>query len=101
MTKFADSTDPGFLAVCGEMRRWIKNENSGSKYHASQPPANSAPAQTGSASQYGNNNRQYNSLGDSQKTVGGSYYEVNGDQHLGIVPPERVRGEKPGVDAHA
>ncbi|CAG8118683.1 unnamed protein product [Penicillium nalgiovense] len=82
MTKFADSTDPGFLAVCGEMRRWIKNENSGSKYHASQPPANSAPAQTGSASQYGNNNRQYNSLGDSQKTVGGSYYEVNGDQHL-------------------
>ncbi|CAG8016353.1 unnamed protein product [Penicillium nalgiovense] len=82
MTKFAGSTDPGFLAVCGEMRRWIKNENSGSKYHASQPPANSAPAQPGSASQYGNNNRQYNSLGDSQKTVGGSYYEVNGDQHL-------------------
>ena len=24
MTKFASSDDPGFLAVCGELRRWIK-----------------------------------------------------------------------------
>lgn len=24
MTKFTSPDDPGFLAVCGEMRRWIK-----------------------------------------------------------------------------
>lgn len=24
MTKFASAEDPGFLAVCGELRRWIK-----------------------------------------------------------------------------
>jgi hypothetical protein len=24
MTKFASVDDPGFLAVCGELRRWIK-----------------------------------------------------------------------------
>ncbi|KAJ6189139.1 hypothetical protein N7519_004047 [Penicillium mononematosum] len=87
MTKFAGPTDPGFLAVCGEMRRWIKNANTGNKYHANQPPANSAlKRHPGSASQYGSNHRQYNSFGDTQKTVGGSYYEISGDQHIGTDP---------------
>ncbi|OQE13599.1 hypothetical protein PENFLA_c045G00723 [Penicillium flavigenum] len=90
MTKFAGSTDPGFLAVCGEMRRWNKDAQTGSEYDATQPPAKSVLEKPGSSSQYDNNNRQHNSLGDRQKTVSGSYYEINRDQHLGTVPRKEI-----------
>ncbi|KAH7176204.1 hypothetical protein EDB81DRAFT_772114 [Dactylonectria macrodidyma] len=25
MTKFANNEDPGFIALCGELRRWIRS----------------------------------------------------------------------------
>ncbi|CAI7593607.1 unnamed protein product [Penicillium palitans] len=89
MTKFAGPTDPGLLAVCGEMRRWIKDLKPGNKYHANQPQAGSAlDEQPGSSRQYGENNRQYNSIGGMRQIEAGSYYEVHGDQHqqFGTVP---------------
>lgn len=82
MTKFAGPADPGFLAVCGEMRRWIKDLKPGNKCHANQPQAGSTlDEQPAPSKQYGENNRQYNRFGGMQKIEGGSYYEVNGDQH--------------------
>lgn len=89
MTKFAGSTDPGLLAVCGEMKRWIKDAKTGNKYHANQPRTHSAlDGQPGSANQSGENSRQYNSFGGTEKIVDGNYYEAKGDQHFGTVPPE-------------
>ncbi|KAF7519720.1 hypothetical protein PCG10_009763, partial [Penicillium crustosum] len=82
MTKFAGSTDPGLLAVCGEMRRWIKDLKPSNKYHTNQPQAGSAlDEQPGSANQYGGNNRQYNTSGGMRQIEASSYYEVHGDQH--------------------
>lgn len=28
MTKYEDAEDPGFVAICGELRRWVKEMNS-------------------------------------------------------------------------
>lgn len=91
MTKFAGSTDPGFLAVCGEMRRWIKDLKSGNKHHTNQLRLGSALDQEpGQAKQHSENNRQYNNFEGMRKIEAGSYYEINGDQHqqFGTVPPE-------------
>lgn len=96
MTKFAGSTDPGFLAVCGEMRRWIKDLKPGNKQHANQPlQRSSLDQELGRSKQYGENNRQYNSFGGMREIEAGSYYEVNGDQHqqFGTVPPKSLRRE--------
>ncbi|KAJ6143763.1 hypothetical protein N7471_003216 [Penicillium samsonianum] len=102
MTKFAGSTDPGLLAVCGEMRRWIKDLTTGNKYHTNQPRTHSAlDRQPGSANQSGENNRQYNSFGGTQKIADGNYYESKGDQHFGTVSPKRVHGEKGGIGTWA
>lgn len=89
MTKFADSADPGLLAVCGEMRRWIKELKPGNKYHTKRPQAGSAlDEQPDSGRQYGENNRQYNNFGGMRQIEAGSYYEVHDDQHqqFGTVP---------------
>lgn len=47
MTKFASVDDPGFLAVCGELRRWIKQLGK-----AVTPDGNLVP-RSGNASQDG------------------------------------------------
>jgi hypothetical protein len=48
MTKFASADDPGFQAVCGELRRWIKQLGK-----AGAPGGNLLPPESGSASKDG------------------------------------------------
>ena len=85
MTKFANVDDPGFVAVCGELRRWIR-ETDANKTHTDQ----SIVEQTGlTANQYGDKNRQYNQFDEgTQKIVDGHYFEAQGDQNFGMVPPK-------------
>ena len=54
MTKFANVDDPGFVAVCGELRRWIR-ETAANKKRQTNPSLVEQPSLA--ANQYGNNNR--------------------------------------------
>lgn len=83
MTKFVNAEDPGFVAICGELRRWIRDTDINKRRHtnrADQPDA---------AVQHGNNARQYNLIGEgTQKITDGHYFEANGDQNFGMIPPK-------------
>lgn len=47
--------------------------------------------QPGAASQYGDNNRQYNLFGEgTQKIADGHYFEAQGNQNFGMVPPKEI-----------
>lgn len=83
MPKFANADDPGFVALSGELRRWIK-ETEDERRRANLSMAE----QPGVANQYGENNRQYNLFSEgTQKNTEGHYFEANGDQNFGIIPP--------------
>ncbi|KAA8642375.1 hypothetical protein EYZ11_009972 [Aspergillus tanneri] len=85
MTKFTNIDDPGFVAVCGELRRWIRDTDANKKRYTNP----SRVEQPGLANQYGDNNRQYNQLGEgTQKIVDGHYFEAQGNQNFGMVPPK-------------
>lgn len=91
MTKFANVDDPGFVAVSGELRRWIRDTNANKRCHANHPPAE----QPGLANQYGDNNRQYNLFSEgTQKIVDGHYFEAQGNQNFGMVPPKESAERK-------
>ncbi|OKO90002.1 hypothetical protein PENSUB_13543 [Penicillium subrubescens] len=86
MTKFANVDDPGFVAVCGELRRWIRGTNAHKKRQTN-PSLVEQPSLA--AGQYGDNNRQYNQFGEgAQKIVDGHYFEAHGNQNFGMVPPK-------------
>ncbi|RMJ25211.1 hypothetical protein PHISP_03917 [Aspergillus sp. HF37] len=71
MPKFANSDDPGFVALCGELRRWIKETKANERRRASPSMAE----QPGVANQYGENNRQYNLFSEgTQKNTEGHYF---------------------------
>ncbi|KAJ5253144.1 hypothetical protein N7489_003554 [Penicillium chrysogenum] len=85
MTKFISSEDPGFVAVCGELRRWIRDTDVNKKHCSNQ----SSVDKPGNASQHGEKSRQYNSFGNStQKIADGHYFEAKGDQNFGTIPPK-------------
>ncbi|KGO72741.1 hypothetical protein PITC_057170 [Penicillium italicum] len=93
MTKFTGYADPGLLAVCGEMRRWMKDLHPGNRYHANQPRAQFALAEyLGSFRQYGDSN-QNNNVRGTQKIENGHHCEPKGVNHFGTVAlkesPER------------
>ncbi len=90
MTKFANVDDPGFVAVCGELRRWIRETDAKKKRDTNPSPAELPAERPGlAANQYGDNNRQYNQFGEgTQKIVGGHYFEAQGNQNFGMVPPK-------------
>jgi hypothetical protein len=93
MTKFAERTDPGFIAVCGEFSRWIKTIEAGKKQHVHISLTDLAlVTQSNSTNQYGN--RQNNNVGGMQQIVQSSDLETQGDQHIGTILPNRVGGEK-------
>lgn len=84
MTKFFDAEDPGFVAICGELRRWIRDTDINQKHRTNRSPAKKPEA----ASQHGNNGRQYNLFGEgTQKITDGHYFEANGNQNFGMIPP--------------
>lgn len=84
MPKFANSDDPGFVALCGELRRWIKETEAKERRRANPSMAE----QPGVANQYGENNRQYNLFSEgTQKNTESHYFEANGYQNFGIIPP--------------
>lgn len=85
MTKFVNFEDPGFVAVCGELRRWIRETDANKRHHSNRSSADKPDA----ASQHGENSRQYNSFGNStQKIADGHYFEAKGDQNFGMIPPK-------------
>lgn len=87
MTKFANVDDPGFMALCGELRRWIRDAEANKRRNANP----SLAEQPGVANQYGENNRQYNLLSEgTQKNTDGHYFKAKGDQNFGIIPPKET-----------
>lgn len=85
MTKFVNIEDPGFVAICGELRRWVKDSDINKRRHANRSPADKPDA----ASQHGDNARQYNLFGEGmQKIADGHYFEAKGDQNFGMIPPK-------------
>ena len=85
MTKFVNLEDPGFVAVCGELRRWIRETDTKKRHCSNKSSADKPDA----ASQHGENSRQYNCFGNStQKITDGHYFEAKGDQNFGIIPPK-------------
>ena len=91
MTRFSRTDDPGFMAVCGELRRWIRDIKADGKHYANPSLSNNSDyeGRPGIASQYGDGNRQFNNFGTgTQKNVDGHYFEAKGDQNFGMVPPK-------------
>ncbi len=103
MTKFATVDDPGFVAICGELRRWIKDIDapgsppltSSSKIDGQPDAANQPGTQPGmasqpnSVSQPGDGNRQFNFFGSgNMNNVDGHYFMAQGDQNFGMIPPK-------------
>lgn len=82
MSKFSRSDDPGFVAICGELRRWIRDVGAPTTAEVSQllpgPPA-----------MHGEGSRQYVTHGGTQNIVGGNYFEARGTQNFGTVPDFR------------
>lgn len=85
MTKFVNVKDPEFVAICGELRQWVRDTDINKRHHTNQPPANQSDA----ASQHGDNARQYNLFNEStQKITDGHYFEAKEDQNFGMIPPK-------------
>ncbi|KNG89609.1 sesB-related regulatory protein [Aspergillus nomiae NRRL 13137] len=88
MTKFSGVDDPGFVAICGELRRWIK-DISATKNCREARDSSSPAGQAGLARQYGDNNQQYIQFAEgTQNIVGGNQYQAQGDMNFGMVPPK-------------
>ncbi|KAE8156908.1 hypothetical protein BDV40DRAFT_293146 [Aspergillus tamarii] len=84
MTKFSSVDDPGFMAICGELRRWSKDTGGATKNSHGD---SSRAAQAGLAHQYGANSQQYNQFGGgTQNIVGSNQYQAQGDMNFGMVP---------------
>ena len=85
MTMFVNSEDPGFVAVCGELRRWIRDTDLNERSHTKKSPAVKPHA----ACQHGKNGRQYNLFANgAQRIADGHYFEAGGDQNFGMIPPK-------------
>jgi len=86
MTKFEGPDDLGFVAVCGELRRWTKDINSVKRQpllgSQSLPLLESdLDERHGAATMHGDNNRQYNAFGSAnQKIVNDYYFEAKRDR---------------------
>lgn len=97
MTKFTSADDPGFVAVCGELRRWIRDIDTAERNRENLPLSNNRDRneQLGMAQQYGEGNRQFNNFGGSQKNIeGGNYKSGGGAMYISIVPPKEPTGGK-------
>jgi hypothetical protein len=90
MTKFDRADDPGFVSVCGELRRWVRDVEVAKGQHADPSLTDSdLDKQPAAAKQYGNNNRQYNNFGNGTlKQVDGDNYEAKGGINFGMIPPQ-------------
>ena len=85
MAKFANFEDPGFVAVCGELRRWSRDTEKNRRHHSKQSPADKPRP----ACQYGRNGRQYNLYGvGTQRIADGHYFEAQGNQNFAMIPPK-------------
>lgn len=85
MTKFVNLEDPGFLAVCGELRRWSRETDINKRNRSNQSSADKPDT----ACQHGENSRQYNLFGNgTQKLADGHYFEAKRDQNFGMIPPK-------------
>ncbi|KAM7196692.1 hypothetical protein V8F33_006032 [Rhypophila sp. PSN 637] len=80
MAKFTGPDDPGFVAVCGELRRWIRDANAAERRHVNPLPSHDLDmeGQPGTANQFGDGNRMFASFGGLQKNIEGSNYESVG-----------------------
>lgn len=72
MTKFTGPDDPGFVAVCGELRRWIRDTNAVERRHIKLPHSRSSDLneKPGTANQ------------------GSNYESGGGAMHFGMIPPK-------------
>ena len=97
MTKFTGKDDPGFVSVCGELGRWIRDGDA-AKGHRGTPLLlndSSPDKQSGTANQYGDNSRQYNAFGNAtQKNVDGHYFEAKGNMTFGTIPSNNTKTQK-------
>ena len=83
MTKFPNGDDPGFVAICEKLHLWAVNVDA-NKMHCAKSTLSQQP---GCASQYGDNNCQYNLYGKgTQRIALGHYYEANGHQKFSVIP---------------
>lgn len=91
MTKFTSIDDPGFVAVCGELRRWIRDMSAAERRYDKSPLSSNPDfdEQPGAANQFGDGNRMFNNFGGSQKNIeGGNYESGGGVMNIGMAPPK-------------
>ncbi|KAM7208426.1 sesB-related regulatory, partial [Rhypophila decipiens] len=89
MAKFTGPDDPGFMAVCGELRRWIRDANAAERRHVNPLPARDLDmeGQRGTGNQFGDGNRIFANFGGSQKNIeGGNYESGGGVMNIGMIP---------------
>ncbi|RYP49165.1 hypothetical protein DL769_011116 [Monosporascus sp. CRB-8-3] len=93
MTKFTSIDDPGFVAVCGELRRWIRHMSAAERRHEKPPLSSNSgfDEHPGTANQFGDGNRMFNNFGGSQKNIeGGNYKSGGGPMTFGVTPPKEL-----------
>ena len=92
MTKFTNADDPGFVAICGELRRWIRDTDAAERRRV--PPSvpdSACDDQPAAAAMFGNGNRQFNAFGGTQNNVDGNFFEAKGDQYFGTIPSKDTK----------
>ncbi|KAK4164409.1 hypothetical protein QBC43DRAFT_262507 [Cladorrhinum sp. PSN259] len=100
MTRFVSTDDPGFMAVCGELRQWIREINAAEKPHDNPPLSSNSDfeEQPSTANQSGNGNRQFNNCGPgTMKNVDGHYFEAKGDQNF-VTNVQHIHAETSGPE---
>jgi hypothetical protein len=93
MTKFSSPDDPGFVAVCGELRRWVRNTDTAERRLVNPPLSRNSGLDKlpGTANQFGDRNRMFNNLGGLQKNIeGGNYKSGGGPMNIGMALPKEL-----------
>lgn len=81
-SKFTNADDPGFMAICKELRRWMGDVNASKKQHADLSATRPCVAR-----QYGRHSLQFNLFGGGGvKRIGGHCYQAEGNQYFDDIP---------------
>ena len=82
ITKFSRVDDPGFVAILGQLRTWVKDIGATQGHHGNSPPAEQINILV---SQYENNSQQYVHIGSgTQNIVGHHQYRTDDDMYFDI-----------------
>ena len=88
MAKFSQTNDPGFMAICREIRRWARDMGGPKRSEVPRllPGSDANARNDSSPAMHGDGNIQYIASGGRQTIVGGNYFEAGATQNFGTVP---------------